>query len=55
MQLYVRPTSLDVLLDTLLIDTGSSNTWVGAGQPYVQTSTSQETDDTVVSIASSDR
>lgn len=28
---------------TLLIDTGSSNTWVGASQQYVQTSTSQDT------------
>ncbi|EMD39767.1 hypothetical protein CERSUDRAFT_71628 [Gelatoporia subvermispora B] len=28
---------------TLLIDTGSSNTWVGADQQYVQTSTSQST------------
>ena len=37
-----------MLLDTLLIDTGSSNTWVGAGQPYVKTSTSQETDDSAV-------
>ncbi|TFK89413.1 acid protease [Polyporus arcularius HHB13444] len=27
----------------LLIDTGSSNTWVGAGKPYVQTSTSIHT------------
>lgn len=28
---------------TLLIDTGSSNTWVGAGQKYVKTSTSEST------------
>ena len=35
-------------LDSLLIDTGSSNTWVGAGQSYVQTSTSQDTGDSVV-------
>ncbi|OCH92611.1 acid protease [Obba rivulosa] len=28
---------------TLLIDTGSSNTWVGADQPYTPTSTSQNT------------
>lgn len=28
---------------SLLIDTGSSNTWVGAGQAYVRTSTSQAT------------
>ncbi|KAL6303180.1 acid protease [Sparassis latifolia] len=32
---------------TLLIDTGSSNTWVGAGQKYVQTSTSQSTGNSV--------
>ncbi|KAH8992596.1 acid protease [Lactarius hatsudake] len=28
---------------TLLIDTGSSNTWVGAGKKYIQTSTSEDT------------
>ncbi|KZP31579.1 acid protease [Athelia psychrophila] len=32
---------------TLLIDTGSSNTWVGAGAKYVPTSTSQSTGDKV--------
>ncbi|KAF7796287.1 hypothetical protein EIP86_007463 [Pleurotus ostreatoroseus] len=32
---------------TLLIDTGSSNTWVGADQKYVKTSTSKSTGDTV--------
>jgi hypothetical protein len=32
---------------TLLIDTGSSNTWVGAGKPYKQTSTSKTTRNTV--------
>ncbi|KAH7915073.1 acid protease [Hygrophoropsis aurantiaca] len=32
---------------TLLIDTGSSNTWVGADQAYNPTSTSQDTGDTV--------
>ncbi|KAI9450419.1 aspartic peptidase A1 [Lactarius psammicola] len=31
----------------LLIDTGSSNTWVGAGKAYVQTSTSVQTEDSV--------
>ncbi|KAI0634433.1 acid protease [Trametes polyzona] len=31
----------------LLIDTGSSNTWVGAGKPYVRTETSQSTLDLV--------
>lgn len=34
-------------LYNLIIDTGTSNTWVGAGTPYVQTSTSQQTSDTV--------
>ncbi|TDL23166.1 acid protease [Rickenella mellea] len=32
---------------TLLIDTGSSNTWVGAGKKYVQTSSSKKTGDSV--------
>jgi hypothetical protein len=31
------------LSDTLLIDTGSSNTWVGASKAYVRTSTSTST------------
>lgn len=33
--------------DTLLIDTGSSNTWVGAAKPYVVTSTSVSTGNTI--------
>jgi hypothetical protein len=33
--------------DTLLIDTGSSNTWLGAGLAYVKTSTSKDTGGTV--------
>ncbi|KLO14788.1 acid protease [Schizopora paradoxa] len=32
---------------TLLIDTGSSNTWVGAGKKYVKTKTSKSTGDSV--------
>ncbi|PIL28748.1 hypothetical protein GSI_08792 [Ganoderma sinense ZZ0214-1] len=36
------PTSYD-----LIIDTGSSNTWVGAGKAYVETSTSVDTGDEV--------
>ncbi|KAH9979467.1 aspartic peptidase domain-containing protein [Lactifluus volemus] len=32
---------------TLLIDTGSSNTWLGAGKPYVKTKSSTEFIDTV--------
>ncbi|KAJ8468406.1 hypothetical protein ONZ51_g9666 [Trametes cubensis] len=31
----------------LVVDTGSSNTWVGAGQTYIQTSTTQQTRDQV--------
>lgn len=34
--------------DTLLIDTGSSNTWVGADKNYVKTSTSKSTGKSVV-------
>ncbi|KAG8221343.1 acid protease [Butyriboletus roseoflavus] len=38
---------------TLLIDTGSSNTWIGASKAYIQTSTSRDTGNTVlVSYAS---
>jgi len=36
--------------DTLIIDTGSANTWIGAGKPYVRTNTSVQTNDQVVSI-----
>ena len=32
----------------LLVDTGSSTTWVGAGPAYVQTNSSQDTGETVV-------
>ena len=35
------------LVDRLLIDTGSSNTWVGAAQSYVATSTSVNTGNSV--------
>ena len=38
------PTNYD-----LIIDTGSSNTWVGAGTAYVKTSSSVDTGDEVVS------
>ncbi|KAF8930621.1 hypothetical protein BGZ52_000891 [Haplosporangium bisporale] len=31
----------------LIVDTGSSNTWVGANKPYVKTSTSQQTSNSV--------
>jgi hypothetical protein len=40
------------ILDNLIIDTGSANTWVGANKPYKKTKTSVETDDFVVSIVS---
>lgn len=33
--------------DNLLVDTGSSNTWLGAGKAYHQTSTSKSTGQTV--------
>jgi cathepsin E len=33
------------------VDTGSSNTWVGAGKKYVRTSTSVQTSDRVVCLA----
>ena len=38
-------------IDTLLIDTGSSNTWIGAGRAYTKTSTSHDTGDTVVRLS----
>jgi cathepsin E len=38
-------------LDDLIVDTGSSNTWVGAKAPYVKTKTSVNTYKSVVSIA----
>ena len=41
------PDFLIPLLDTLLIDTGSSNTWLGANKTYVKTDTSQDTGNTV--------
>ena len=39
------------ILDNLIVDTGSSNTWVGANAPYVVTNTSVNTSELVVSIA----
>ena len=36
------------VIDTLIVDTGSSNTWVGADKSYVASSSSQDTGDTVV-------
>ena len=40
------------ILDNLMIDTGSSNTWLGANKPYNMTKTSVKTDDVFVSIVS---
>ena len=40
------PTSYD-----LIIDTGSSNMWVGAGKAYVETSSSVDTGDEAVSLS----
>jgi hypothetical protein len=38
------------ILDDLLIDTGSSMTWVGGNKPYVATDTSVKTSNIMVSI-----
>jgi hypothetical protein len=38
--------------DNLLIDTGSSNTWVGADTKFTSTSTTTKTDDSVVRVSS---
>ena len=34
-------------LDTLLIDTGSANTWIGSTREYVKTRTSVDTGDSI--------
>jgi hypothetical protein len=44
--------SIWAILDSLQVDTGSSNTWVGGNAPYVRTNTSVNTSDFMVSIAS---
>ena len=41
---------LNMLFRLLMVNTGSSNTWVGAGKAFVRTGTSVETDDRVVCI-----
>ena len=41
-----------LILDDLIIDTGSSNTWVGGNKPYKETTTSVKTSDMVVRIVS---
>lgn len=45
-----QPPTEHTLIDTLLIDTGSANTWIGASTSYTETSTSQDTDQQVVSF-----
>jgi cathepsin E len=40
------------ILDSLIVDTGSANTWVGANAPYVRTNTSVNISETVVSVMS---
>ncbi len=40
--------------DDLIIDTGSSNTWLGANQHYKKTDTSVKTGNKVVSVMSQD-
>ncbi|PIL30059.1 transporter [Ganoderma sinense ZZ0214-1] len=50
---FVTAYTADVLIGTpptsytLLVDTGSANTWVGAGKPYVKTRSSVDTGETV--------
>jgi cathepsin E len=44
------PVSYTPFTDNLVVDTGSANTWVGAGKAYVKTNTSVETYNSVVSI-----
>jgi len=39
---------MDYVLDNLIVDTGSSNTWVGAGTAYVPTETSHNTSEAVL-------
>ena len=40
------------MIDNLIVDTGSSNTWVGAVTPYSPTSTSEDTGGFLVSFRS---
>lgn len=40
-------TEIFIYLVQLIVDTGSSNTWVGAGTKYVASSTSHDTGDKV--------
>lgn len=44
-------TSLTVSPDNLIVDTGSSNTWVGASTAYTATSTSEDTGGFLVSVS----
>ncbi|KAG6813705.1 hypothetical protein H0H92_008112 [Tricholoma furcatifolium] len=44
------PTYSLMIKDELIVDTGSSNTWVGAKKKYVATKTSVKTEDTVTNL-----
>jgi len=39
-----------IRIDTVLVDTGSANTWIGASKPYLPTRTSLDTGETFVSV-----
>jgi cathepsin E len=47
-----RILSYTLSLDNLIIDTGSSNTWLGANKPYKRTKASVKTSELMVSIDS---
>jgi hypothetical protein len=53
-QFLPRMVSYVSILDYLIVDTGSSNTWVGGFKPYRKTTTSVKTGDSIVSIMSRD-
>ena len=38
------------IVDKVLVDTASANTWIGASKPYLPTGTSQDTGETFVSV-----
>ena len=49
-QFIPRMVTYVFILDYLIVDTGSSNTWIGASRPYRKTKTSEMTGDFVVSV-----
>jgi cathepsin E len=49
-QFRPRMVSYILILDQLIVDTGSSNTWVGLNKNFVKTKTSMETSSSFVSI-----